>query len=282
MHPQIQANVTPYQGKPSHSMPANFPAHTAPVVPNLPQHGTSGPGSVSGQNNPNPNPIPGWPNPNPHGHSRSYSAGLGLWLSQVGFEQQALGEKQYSYALNNPARFVDPSGLAPVASLPSLQPWSVYPMCPIPKCFGPDGKPLFTDREICNAYKGMPHPKLEGGAGVLCCDGHMSVCIFGAPTWPEYPGDGVCPDLEACVNAHETKHYGDTPCTKGRVGLYRPDWPVSQNTEHENERECLLRKLQVMCMKRIAVPPQCRSATEAAIELLETFIDEVCNQPAAY
>ena len=44
---------------------------------------------------------------------RRYMAGLGRWLSQVGFEEQFIGEHPYSYALNNPVTLIDPDGRKP-------------------------------------------------------------------------------------------------------------------------------------------------------------------------
>ena len=45
--------------------------------------------------------------------SRNYMAGFGRWISRVGFEQQALGEHPYGYAMNNPINYIDPNGNAP-------------------------------------------------------------------------------------------------------------------------------------------------------------------------
>ena len=55
-------------------------------------------------------------------YTRSYSAGLGLWLSQVGFEQMALGEQQYGYAYNNPVLYFDPSGRRPTNDPAAIEP----------------------------------------------------------------------------------------------------------------------------------------------------------------
>ena len=49
---------------------------------------------------------------------RNYMAGFGRWISRVGFEEQALGEHPYGYAMTNPVTYVDPGGDVPRESPP--------------------------------------------------------------------------------------------------------------------------------------------------------------------
>jgi len=125
-----------------------------------------------------PNPVSGGP------YSRSYSAGLGLWLSQVGFEQQELGEKPYGYAFNNPVTFVDPEGLFPCSPLAPVVP------APIPappsatgeaSCYADNFKNCCTACGTCFNPCSNYAAILPGAKGIWGCGDQVKCCKTSNP-----------------------------------------------------------------------------------------------------
>ena len=125
-----------------------------------------------------PNPVSGGP------HTRNYSAGLGLWLSQVGFEQQELGEKPYGYALNNPVTFVDPEGLFPCSPLAPAVP------APIPappsatgeaSCYADNFKNCCTACGTCFNPCSNYAAILPGANGIWGCGDQVKCCKTSNP-----------------------------------------------------------------------------------------------------
>lgn len=85
--------------------PASPPHDYDPRPPAIPAHKRS----QIAQSRPFPTP----PANLTSGHMRSYMAGLGRFLTGARLEQQLRGEHSYSYALDNPITYVDPSGMWP-------------------------------------------------------------------------------------------------------------------------------------------------------------------------
>ncbi len=68
---------------------------------------------------------------------RAYATGEARFITQVRMEQMLAGEHPYSYALNNPVTYVDPSGDSPVKGRP-VRAW----FCQRPVHFGDHDTPL--------------------------------------------------------------------------------------------------------------------------------------------
>jgi hypothetical protein len=222
-----------------------------------------------------------WPRPWPDcGQTRRYMAGLTMSVARARLSQQLArnATSLYVYADNNPITRVDPSGLysaSPSWPDPASSPSRPgFPTCPKPLCYSNTGKPLFSRLEICNAYIADPNTDKRGGAGVLCCGGHKYVCAFGPPDWPEYPGPGVCDELDKCIEEHEGQHFGDVRCVG--QGLYRPDFR-DPDREFARRRECHLRRETVRCLLRKGkFSGACFTAAEAIAEAEQDYINTYC------
>ena len=192
---------------------AHAPAHMGTVNSNIPRRqGVQEHRPKSGSNT-LPNPVSGGP------YNRSYSAGLGLWLSQVGFEQLALGEQPYGYANNSPITITDPSGLFPCS--PSDDECGT--------CLTHPGGP-------CGYAKCKKDDRGQYG-GVVCCEGVKYACAWKSP--------GPRSGMTQCVKEHEGTHKGQVSCPDH--GYVRPPWDYPKD---ESINECYAYVVGTGCLER--------------------------------
>ena len=148
--------------------------------------------------------------------TRSYMAGLGRWISRVGFEEQALGEYPYGYAMNNPVNYIDPGGNSP--------------------CLQPD--------DSCATFPGGPCAyALYAGddrgheGGIVCCKGKKYVCIWK----PNLPPHATAPIIE-CIRMHERTHVPQVTCPPSGYG--RPEFSPGENGTQD---ECKAYAIEIAC-----------------------------------
>lgn len=168
---------------------------------------------------------------------------------------RSLGDySTFNYCFSNPINHSDRSGLSPK------------------DCCDSEGKPL-TCRQLCQKFIHMPgRPRLTGGASVICCEEKKCICRF--PATNQFPGEGICPGLDFCIEFHEYQHFADVECP--------PHWGLHLgfviDPSNQEERECQERTRSVRCMKqhRNRASPACKQWIDSLIKLDEEWMKTNC------
>lgn len=134
---------------------------------------------------------------------RLYMAGLARFLTAVRLQEQIEGEHPYGYALNNPVKYVDPSGLNPNL------------MCAL-DCDVECKKFIAANPKWCSEpLKTPPYPPgTYPLAFAFCCDGKPHHCYC-----PNTPGPSKNPFIRACDKVHEHGHIPPGGCAPGYTGI---------------------------------------------------------------
>jgi RHS repeat-associated protein len=154
---------------------------------------------------------------------RAYSTGEARFITQVRMEQMLAGEHPYSYALNNPVTYTDPSGLSPCQQDP-FRDWGngVFPPGQgVPNWIIPDGHPVrkvknwnYLTYEYGNCC-GLNLKCNEGSKPVdcldTCCKKH-DICLAGIAEYIFYQhgcDDKLCNDVLYCYSQNCTASHWD-------------------------------------------------------------------------
>lgn len=195
---------------------------------------------------------------------RTYGPGIARFMSQVRLEEQLKGESLYGYALNNPIRYTDPSGLMP---------------CELDSDYCQKKPP-----SDCSTYPGGPcaYAKSKGalsdnGGGVICCNSVKPIlCSWQPPS--------VCKDaFDDCTFKHEQCHADKIKCPPKGYSLpkipNRPadecrctnptldclrSWLHKEKSGRGPRYNCIVRAIEIvclygrdMCSKAGKPPPNC-------------------------
>lgn len=138
--------------------------------------------------------------PNPLGQTRRfYMAGLARFFTAVREAEWLGGEHPYSYALNDPVGYKDPSGLHPAigCSDPCKSACDKF-ISEYPTACGKIESPNYPPGSVTYAF-------------AFCCDGKPSYCLC--------PGMNTeNPYIKACINVHERGHVAPGGCAPGYTG----------------------------------------------------------------
>ena len=175
---------------------------------------------------------------------------LGRWLQRdpAGYID---GLNFYEYAVANPIILADPTG----------------------ECGEPTSKPALTDNDkriACDNYK-KEHPQelKDLWGGVLCVEGKKVTCSW-RPSSGEPTADAA---IDACIHAHERKHFGDTDCGKDEGSVEDPTrlpfrkgkvWAEQEVYAHQAENNCLQNALKQCDFA--GDPHACKEAIRVAIK----------------
>jgi hypothetical protein len=128
---------------------------------------------------------------------------------------------------------------------------------------------------ICNMAYADPRLN-EGGGGPVCLNGVKCPCAFDVPFTGGVARRGECPDLDAEVMSHETKHLPETWCPSPR--LCRGKFPIPTDG---NRLECQHRRESTMTLMRAInignVTPICKQKMNMIVKDIQGWIHEKCH-----
>jgi hypothetical protein len=110
-----------------------------------------------------------------------------------------------------------------------------------------------------------------GGGGVICDGSTKCACVFDVPPLHR----GQCPDFDANVRAHETRHLGDVDCNP-TGGLHRPGF---RNPSAANASECTHRR-ESMAELDAVIPRQtgaCKPGMQTIRAMLASWVQANCG-----
>jgi hypothetical protein len=125
--------------------------------------------------------------------------------------------------------------------------------------------PSCTD--VCErAYKD-PNLNKQGG-GVICDHGAKCPCVFDVPPLKR----GQCPDLDADILAHETKHMSGGDCPSDPA----PSRLKPRNPANLTKEECVHRKASVANLAKL-IPKQKDDTCKTSMQTIHDRIDAWCK-----